>query len=164
MVLEWTTQYQVALREREMMTSADVEGNNTFQNVSTVVDAMFLYLNAKDLIGSAIERPIIRAILENILKAIQNSPPMRRAIQAFLIVWKGAGGSMMRRADALICLLWQFSEHGILWAAIKSQHEGMSTADLGKLCLSCVPLFLTPGSLAVGLKTLSFLIDFHDFF
>lgn len=160
MVLEWPTQYQVALREREMMTSADVEGNNTFQNVSTVVDAMFLYLNAKDLIGSAIERPIIRAILE----AIQNSPPMRRAIQGFLIVWKGAGGSMMRRADALICLLWQFSEHGILWAAIKSQHEGMSAADLGKLSLSCVPLFLTSGPLAVGLKTLSFLIDLHDFF
>ena len=146
------------------MTSADVEGNNTFQNVSTVVDAMFLFQNAKDLIGSAIERPIIRAKLENILKAIQNSPPMRRAIQPFLIVWKGAGGSMMRRADALICLLWQFSENGTLWAAIKSQHEGMSTADWGKLFLSWVPLFLTPGPLEVGLKTLSFLIDFHDFF
>ncbi|XP_044181365.1 uncharacterized protein LOC122962377 [Acropora millepora] len=162
MVFEFTREGEDFLREMEMMTWADVEGNITFQHVSIVVDAVFLVLNAKGIIVSVREGAMTRATLKDILKAIQNSTPMRRAIQAFFIAWKQAGGCMMRRAYALLRLLWQCSVHGILWAIIKSRYEGMSKTDWCKVSLSLGTLFVAP-AIALGVNTMLFVHDLHGF-
>ena len=158
MILEFTGEDEVFLRAMEMMTSADVEGSITFQQVSIVVDGVFLVLNFKGIVSMG-ERANMRAALKDILKAIQNSPSIKKA---FFTAWKEAGGCKMRRAYALLCLFRQCSGHEILWAMIKSRYEQMSKTDWCKVSLSVGTLFFAP-ALALGVNTLLFALDLYGF-
>lgn len=161
MLLEFTGEDEVFLREMEMMTWADVERNITFQKVSIVVDAVFLVLNFKGIIVSMGERANMTAALKDILKAIQSSPSIKKA---FFTAWKEAGGGKMRTAYALLCLLRQHPGHAceILWAVIKSRYEQMSKTDWCKVPLSLGTLFVPP-ALALGVKSLLFAHDLYGF-
>lgn len=162
MVLEFTGEGEVFRREMEMMTSVDVEGSITFQQVSIVVDAVFLVLNAKGIIVSMRDRANMRATLKDIFKAMQNSSSMKKALQAFFTAWKEAGGCKMRRAYALLRLFRQCTGYEILWTMIKSRYEQMSKTDCCKVSLSLGTLFVAP-ALALGVNTLLFAHDLYGF-
>lgn len=147
------------------MSSADVKRIPNSQLAIIVVDALFLVLNANGIRVSFSESAM-RATLKSTAKAVQNSPKILRAIQAFFTAWKEAGGSKIRRAYALLCFFWDCSVHGILWTIIKSLYEEMSWADWCKTSLqmstSIYTLFATPG-VALSLTTISFAVDLRDF-
>lgn len=153
MVLEFTGEGEVFLREMEMMTSADVEGSIIFQFVSIVVDAVFLVRNFKSIMVS-------RATLKDILKTIQNSPSMQKPFQAFFTAWKEPGSCKMRRAYAFLCLLWQCSADEILWTWIKRWYEQRSMTDCCQVCLSLGTLFVPP-ALALRVNTFLFAHDLY---
>ena len=162
-VLEFAREAEVFLTGIEIMTSANVKKITNYQLASVVIDAVSLFLKAMGIIVSMSESKR-RATLKVTAKAIQNSTQLRRAILAFFAAWKEAGGSMMGKAYALVCLVWQCSVLGILWSIIKSVIEEMSWWEMSitfaQVSTSLYTLCATP-TVALRLTTVSFLADLH---
>lgn len=164
-VLEFAREGEVFLTGIEIMTSAQVKKITNYQLASVVIDAVSLFLNAMGIIVSMSESKR-RATLKVTAKAIQNSTQLQRAILAFFAAWKEAGGSMVGKAYALLCLVWQCSVLGILWSIIKSVIEEMSWWERGitiaQLSTLICTLHATP-AVALRLTKLSFFVSLGDF-
>ena len=165
--VEFTREGEVFLAGIEMTNLADVATISMYQKASVLVDATLLFTQVVG-IKKFVSESAVRTAVKGTVESLQNSTPIRRAIEAFFTAWDEAeeAGSVMEKARALFFLLKDSYAAGILWTIIKSLFQEMSLVDwlktVAEVFLMLIASLATDGAALmarIGLVVLSA----HDF-
>ena len=127
-LVQMTREGKEFLHGKELATVADIEWASILQEASILVEAVLLVLNAVG-IELSVSANTMKATIEDVAEAINNSSALQRAIAKFISSWKAAGSSALERAKAIFVLLQESFLAGILWTIIESLCREMAWYD-----------------------------------
>ena len=113
---------------RELALVDDTEWASFLQKASMLVEAVLFVVHVVgiELCPSDF---VIKEVIKETVKAIENSPELQTAIKKFISSWEAAGGNEWEKAKATFVLVKDLNEAGILWEIVKSLCKEMKGYD-----------------------------------